>query len=111
MAEQMNLGATLVFLTQKDGKQVLIRIDSVAYFIEEGEGSKVYFTGQQEPILVKESPIMIRRLITTSKKNEIKEIMGQIIEAQKDLMKGLTDILPPEFGGKDDEPFGDDSGD
>ena len=110
MAEQMNLGATLVFLTRTNDKQTLINVDSVCRFDEEGEGSSVVFKEQIIPTLVKENPLMIRRLITTAKKNEIKEVMGQMVEAQKELMKGLGDMLPPELGGKDpfEPPYGDD---
>ena len=107
MAEQMNLGSTLVLLTLDNGKKTLVNIETVLRFDErsKNDGSCVYFKGEPSPTLIKEDPIHVKKLITGSKLADIKELMKQISGTQSDMIKKMMNDLPEELGGDGRDPF------
>jgi len=101
MAEQMNLGSTLVLLTKQETKHiVLVNVDNVEMFEETGAagskvGGKIHFKSGREPFLVEEDPTHVKQLIMAAKKNEIAELMKRMVNAQKSLLNDIDDMLPP----------------
>ena len=107
MAEQMNLGSTLVLLTLADNRKTLVNVETVLRFDEREnkEGSYIYFRGEKVPVIVLEDPVHIKKLITGSKLADIKELMKQISGTQSDMIKKMMEDFPEEIERDGRNPF------